>query len=879
MATTLIDQEVYWYPRGGVWVRVLERKRLFGRETAKVLVEGRDQVLTVSAEALQAEPQVGLQDVLTTVAGARIWHALGSDLFLAPLVSKVLPLPHQFRVLRRVMGGFPVRMMLADEVGMGKTIEAGLVLKEMKLRGMIERVLILAPKSLMLQWIAEMDTLFDEDFELVLPGDWNAGVTTRSHNEWKRYDQVITSMDSVKPKSDHRGWSDEKIARYNLERFHDLVHAGWDLVIIDEAHKVAGASEDVARHELARELSKAAPHLLLLTATPHSGKSDAFRRLLSLLDPATFEAGAPLTRTYVEPIVVRTEKRTATDADGKPLFAPRQTKLVEVPLDQKHALQQALYEAVSEYVIEGYNRAERTGDKGYRLLLILIQRLVSSSTRAVRRFLERRLEVLDGIVNQAEGFDDAELEEAVQAALFKHDRTREREEMDEVRRLLSLAQQVEQAGPDARTEALLDHMIQIAREDGEPSKKYLVFTEFTATQDMLQEFLEQRGYTVATLNGTMDLEERKAAQEAFRADAQLLISTDAGGEGLNMQFAHVVFNYDLPWAPMRVEQRIGRVDRIGQKRPVKAINLVLENSVEARVYEVWQEKLATILEEYGVDKTGDILDSGEADVQFERLARTALLNPDALEHEFDRMVTEIRRIADEGQRTKALYSNDLDAADRIPTVPLRSWLDTLMGADQGSLFVDEVDLSEVVVQHINELRSLFAEGKPVPILNGQGLGFDLDGWFGIWRIGIADGAWRQQRVFATFTADDGTSYGKSAQRLWDEISTRQLQLSLNGTTTDYVIDVLRSAAEEASESIFESVVTKTQERTERRLRALDVSYLARRGALSKIGLPAVREARRRELEAEYERKKGDFTLAAEALPDLDCLFLARISAR
>ena len=879
MATAVIDKEVYWYPRGGVWVRVLECKQLFGRDMAKVLVEGSDQVLTVSTDVLQDKPQVTLQDILSTVAGARIWHALSSDFFLAPLVSKVLPLPHQFRVLRRVMSRFPVRMMLADEVGMGKTIEAGLVLKEMKLRGMIERILVLAPKSLMLQWIAEMKALFDEEFELVLPGDWNASVTTRSHNEWKRYNQVVTSIDSVKPKSDHRGWSQEKVARYNLERYHDLVHAGWDLVIIDEAHKVAGASEDVARHELARELSKASPHMLLLTATPHSGKSDAFRRLLSLLDPATFEAGAPLTRTYVEPIVVRTEKRTATDADGKPLFAPRQTKLVKVALEQKHSLQQSLYEVVSQYVTEGYNRAERTGDKGYRLLLILIQRLVSSSTRAVRRFLERRLEVLDGLVNEAEAFDDVELEEAVQMALFRQDRTRELEEMDEVRRLLGVAQQVEQAGPDARAESLLDHMIEIAREDGEPSKKYLVFTEFTATQEMLQEFLEQRGYTVSTLNGTMDLEERKAAQEAFRDDAQILISTDAGGEGLNMQFAHVVFNYDLPWAPMRVEQRIGRVDRIGQKRPVKAFNLVLENSVEARVYEVWQEKLATILEDYGVDKTGDILDSGEADLQFERLARTALLNPDALEHEFDKMITEIRRIADEGTRTKELYSKELEAADRIPTVPLRSWLDTLRGEDQGSLFVDEVDLSEVLVQNINELRSLFADGKSVPVLSGQGLGFDLDGWFSIWRIGIADGAWRQQRVFSIFTTEDGTAYGKSAQRLWDEISTRQLQISLNGTTTDYTTDTLRLAAEEASEAIFESVVAKTKERAKRRLRALDVSYLARRGALSKIGLPAVREARRRELEDEYNRKKGEFTLAAEALPDLDCLFLARISAR
>jgi SNF2 family DNA or RNA helicase len=505
---------------------------------------------------LQTGRTFDIQAALATVAGARTWSALGSDLFLAPLVSEVIPLPHQYRVLRSAMAGFPVRMMLADEVGMGKTIEAGLLLKELKLRGMIERILVLAPKSLLLQWIVEMDNLFNEPFELVLPGDWSAAVGLRGENAWKRHPQIVTSVDSVKPKEAQRGWSLEKIARYNLERFNDIVGAGWDLVIIDESHKIAGASDDVSRYELAKELAKASPHLLLLTATPHSGKSDAFRRLLALIDPGVFTDGVTLTRELTTTVVIRTEKRTALDADSKPLFAPRSTRLLKVPFGPRHDAQQTLYEEVSSYVREGYKAAERDGDRGSHLLLILIQRLVSSSTRAVRHFLEQRLQkLLEGsTTEESDGTDrlpdDADLDELAQTALFSEP-SNERERQD-VEKLLALAIRVENEGPDARAEALYEQMKQIALAEEMPSTKFLVFTEFRATQTMLKEFLEQRGYPVTILNGTMEISERRAALDTFRQEAQILVSTDAGGEGLNMQFAHVVFNYDLPWNPMRV---------------------------------------------------------------------------------------------------------------------------------------------------------------------------------------------------------------------------------------------------------------------------------------------------------------------------------------
>lgn len=906
---------IMWCPILHAWVRVLEMRELFGETTALVLPEGGTQVHTVAAGDLLPECPFDLPDALSTVASARIWHALGSDLFFAPLLSRVIPLPHQFRVLRQTMASFPVRKLLADEVGLGKTIEAGLVLKELKLRGMVERVLVLAPKSLQLQWIAEMERHFDEVFDLVEPGAWGLGATLRGDNPWKRYTHVVTSFDAVKPKESQKGWSTEKIERFNLDRFHDLVGAGWDLVIIDESHKVAGASDDVARFELAKGVAGSSPHLLLLSATPHSGKSDAFRRLLSLLDPPSFPIGVAMTREAVAPFVIRTEKRSATDADGKPLFMPRITRLITVPFRERHALQQRLYEDVSEYVIEGYNQTQYAGTKGSRLLLILIQRLMSSSTHAILNFLERRLTVLTAAKSgdRHEFFDtsaenserllenssqspfftddavdiDEDAETAEQLALFST--PVDTREAADVQRLLELALQVQQTGPDARAEALYDLMISLIQEDSEPSKKFLVFTEFTGTQQMLKEFLEQRGMTVATLNGSMDLEERKAAQEAFRGPAQVLVSTDAGGEGLNLQFAHVVFNYDLPWNPMRVEQRIGRVDRIGQPREVKAFNLVLENSVEARIYEVLQQKLETILQEFGVDKTGDVLDSREAGVQFTNLARTALLRPEVFDSEFERVLVEIRTAAQESQRVKSLYTGKVEDADRQQTVPLRAWLATLTGSARFQR-APSSDIIEII-SHLDEkdghagsvrsqlLRPYFAPGTPVPSMRVDGLGFAVDGWFALWKVGIAEGLWRHQHVFATFLTDGGDAYATTAQRIWDALATRSAEISHIGEYETYDFPAMETYAQSEAGGLYERVLAGAKDRSRRRKIALDVSYLARRSALAQIGIDNIREARRRELEVEFRRNKEQIEMATRALPNLQCLFLAKVDVR
>ena len=213
--------------------------------------------------------------------------------------------------------------------------------------------------------------------------------------------------------------------------------------------------------------------------------------------------------------------------------------------------------------------------------------------------------------------------------------------------------------------------------------KYLIFTEFVPTQTMLRDFLEQHGFSVVCLNGSMDLEERRRVQRQFAEKARILVSTDAGGEGLNLQFAHIVVNYDLPWNPMRIEQRIGRVDRIGQKLPVKAFNLIFEDSVELRVQEVLEEKLATILDEFGVDKTQDVLDSAESGAVFERLYAQAILNPGDIEKNIDRLMHEVREQAQQEIAGRSFYGEtvlDPTLAQQLSSHPLPFWVERMATA-------------------------------------------------------------------------------------------------------------------------------------------------------------------------------------------------------
>ena len=267
-----------------------------------------------------------------------------------------------------------------------------------------------------------MRTHFNETFQLILGEDIktlkritpsktidNTELVEKSEashsdtNPWSLFDQVIVSLDSVKPIDKRKGWSREKIKAYNSERFEDLITAGWDLIIVDESHRLGGSTDQVARFKLGKGLAEAAPYLLLLSATPHQGKTEDFHRLMTLLDSDDFPDVESITKDKVAPYTIRTEKRNAIDPDGNPLFKPRVTKMVPVSWESRHQSQQSLYKAVTDYVREGYNQAIKEKKHHVGFLMILLQRLVVSSTNAIKTTLERRLNVLQ---NQTQILDD-----------------------------------------------------------------------------------------------------------------------------------------------------------------------------------------------------------------------------------------------------------------------------------------------------------------------------------------------------------------------------------------------------------------------------------------------------------------------------------------
>lgn len=810
--------------------KVIEAQTLWGETTCRVWLPGRDSVVRIPASRLKSLESLGTgspDNIAYITAAARVADALTQDVLLAPIEASVIPLPHQIRALSRAISSDRVRYLLADEVGLGKTIEAGLILRELKLRGLVKRTLVVAPKGLVSQWVAEMRLHFNESFHLILSEDMAAlrrissaksevrgAIETETHNApstthpaspnpFGLLNQVVVSMDSVKPAAGSGGAA----AR---ERFEDLISAGWDLVIVDEAHRLGGSTDQVARFKLGQGLAEAAPYFLMLSATPHQGKTDAFHRLVSLIDPEEFPDVGSVTCERVQPHVIRTEKRRAIDADGKPLFKPRRTQLGPVSWEERHRNQQHLYEAVTEYVREGYNQAMREKRSYIGFLMILMQRLVVSSTSAIKATLARRLAVMsneDSVMSQQLLFDDPLITQS--SSLITDDfydldgqeqidmllRTRLKalkNERAEVKLLLEAAARCEQIGPDAKAEALLDWLYRLQSEESDPELKALVFTEFVPTQEMLRRFLTERGFSVVCLNGSMDMEERKRVQEAFAKDVRILISTDAGGEGLNLQFCHVVINYDIPWNPMRLEQRIGRVDRIGQAHTVRAVNFVFEDSVEHRVREVLEQKLAVIFEEFGIDKTGDVLDSAQAGHMFDEMYVEALLNPEKVENSVASVIARLQEQAREARTIASVLgaTEELEPgeAQRLLTHPLPAWIETMTvswlrsrsdelrglrtesgkkkpGAEiigrvgkytlwqltwpDGHVSEGAFTQSSLLSPHHSNLgldepriRALamrlprFAPGQPVPIVSIPGLSPDIIGFWSLWQISI-----------------------------------------------------------------------------------------------------------------------------------------------
>ncbi len=873
-----------WYhsPDHGQLCQVIETQTLWGETTCRVWLPGSDSVVRIPAANLKPleDTATGTPAGITYVAAAaRVADALTQDVLLAPIESSVIPLPHQIRALSRAISNDRIRYLLADEVGLGKTIEAGLIMRELKLRGLVARTLVVAPKGLLTQWVAEMQTHFGEDFRLLIPGDFSAyRRIAREENMWQSHDQVICSMDSVKPMDKRRGWSQGQIAEYNRERFEDLIAAGWDLVIVDEAHRLGGSTDQVARFKLGQGLAEAAPYFLMLSATPHQGKTDAFHRLVSLIDSQAFLDVGSVTRDRVQPYVIRTEKRQAMK--------------------------------------------EKRSYIGF--LMILMQRLVVSSTAAISTTLERRLEVLETPREQLTLFPDYSEEDWVDLdgqeqieTLLKTRLNAMKNESAEVKLLLKAARRCEQSGPDAKAESLLDWIYRLQQEEGDPDLKVLVFTEFVSTQGMLKQFLSDRGFSVVCLNGSMNMNDRKRVQESFAEDTRVLISTDAGGEGLNLQFCHVVINYDIPWNPMRLEQRIGRVDRIGQGHVVRAVNFVFDSSVEHRVREVLEEKLAIILDEFGIDKTGDVLDSAQAGQIFDDLYVESILHPETVESSVDTVVTRIHNQAKEAQKSSSVLGavEELEPgeAQRLMAHPLPHWVESMTVSylqanngraekkrrmwdlewPDGEVFsnivftgkdADDIPTARHLTLEDSRVRGLVmslprvAKGQPIPSIVIPGVADEVTGFWSLWGITIHNDDWNQRRILTVFLHDDGRVLVPTARHIWNQLLTvsPKIQGHLAGDPAHDAFDRVKEVAEKQGKIIYDEVAQTHRERLTRERDKGAYAFAARRRSVERIGLPQVRDHRLAILDREEREWFAQLERRAQIIPEMVPLLLIRL---
>ena len=915
-----------WHDRHAAPCRVVDREEIWGEVAYRVWLPDKDAVVRARARDLSAldAVQPTVDHILHTAAAAKLLDALEDNLLLAPIQSSVVPLPHQLYALNRAVSRDRIRYLLADEVGLGKTIEAGLILRELKLRGMAKRILVVAPKGLVRQWQAEMRLHFGEQFQFIEPAALSAFRQWRSDEEnlWRMHDQVICSLDSVKPLESRRGWSLEQLSTYNRERFEDLISASWDLVIIDEAHRMGGSTDQVARYKLGAALAEAAPYLLLLSATPHQGKTDQFHRLMQLLDRDSFPDESSISSDRVRPFVVRTEKRISIDAEGKPLFKPRITRLHPVAWQDRHAAQQKLYEAVTDYVRHGYNQAMAAKQRHIGFLMILMQRLVTSSTAAIRTTLEKRQALLDQPQLQPSLFETAEVDEwaeldgQTQVDLAVQTRGWEMEKA-EVDTLLELARSTEAQGTDAKAEALLEMIYKLQQEENDPELKVLVFTEFVPSQEMLAKFLESRGFSVATLNGSMDLDARSRAQQVFSDDVRILISTDAGGEGLNLQFCHIIVNFDMPWNPMRVEQRIGRVDRIGQPHVVRAVNFVLEDTVEHRVREVLESKLAVIAEEFGVDKAADVMDSVEVEPLFDELFVQGLQNPNAIESECDAVVLQLRTKIAESRKSSELLSDghelDADAARKWRDHPAQFWLERAIttglparggdavkeanawrvrwadGSESAKVCFDArtaQDRPEIewVTLEDPRARAVISDlarcvpGQPLPTVRIAGLPDSVQGVWSLWEISLSADDFSRKRFLSVFVNDEGRTFLPTAKKIWDLLLTEQIERigTIAERIADRWFDQSRNAALTQGERIFTDLAeehrTQIQEERERAQYAYDARYQA----IGRIGLQTVRDYRRKHLQADHDARLAQLNAAEAYTPDLNAVLMLRV---
>ncbi len=611
---TVVD--LRWHGTGAV---ELFYQRLDGRTGAQLLYRADEAKLEIveTGRAWDFQADGALLRLASEAYRIRLAHLF--DPVLAVHTSLIEPLPHQITaVYQEMLTRQPLRYLLADDPGAGKTIMAGLLIKELMLRGDVRRCLICAPGNLCEQWQDELWYKFQLPFEILTRATVE---TSYTGNPFAEKDLLIIRLDQVS--------RDETLQA-------KLRATEWDLVVSDEAHKMSasffgGEVKETKRYKLGKLLSGITRHFLLMTATPHNGKEEDFQLFLALLDADRFEGRFRdgVHTVDVSDLMRRMVKEKLLKFDGRPLFPERRAYTVDYRLSEAEA---QLYDAVTEYVRQEFNRADQLDNSGRKgtvgFALTILQRRLASSPEAIYQSLRRRRERLEKrlhdekrlkrgmelstqadelwldeeMLEELEDAPDAEVEQIEEAVVDSATAARTIAELEAeieiLRRLEQMALAVRRSGTDRKWEEL-SSLMQTSEEMFDPRQgrhKLVIFTEHRDTLNYLWERIRTllgREEAIVQMHGGMTREERRAVEERFRNDPEVvvLVATDAAGEGINLQRAHLMVNYDLPWNPNRLEQRFGRIHRIGQTEVCHLWNLVAGETREGHVYRRLLDKL------------------------------------------------------------------------------------------------------------------------------------------------------------------------------------------------------------------------------------------------------------------------------------------------
>ena len=590
----------------------------------------------------------------------RLQHAYLFNPIFATETSLIDPLPHQFiAVYEHLLKHVPLRFLLADDAGAGKTIMTGLYIQEALLRQQVKRVLIVPPAGLIGNWERELRVCFRLQFRILSSAD--AADTNPFTDPEDRL--AIISLDTLRQ---------ERMQNYLFEA------QPYDLVVFDEAHKLSaryepdGAVDKSKRYELAEQIAAQQRNLLLLTATPHMGKDDAYYFLWRLLLPehlAAQKAFARLTDQEKSKHLLRRMKEEMVTFDEKPIYPPRLSRTIAYPLKQGEVSEQSLYDAVTAYCEKYFDLAGQYNRSAAKMAMMVLQRRLASSTFALLQSLIRRAEKLqitlrslqDGKLSTeglertqvklsdvdireektgdeeefVEGKEEAEkVDEDLERATASRSIAELETEISHVQNLVELAWKVYNLKAESKFEKLWEALQEYQ------DTKVLIFTEHRDTMTFIIERLEALGFTdkVAQIHGGMKYSEREEQVEFFRDPngAQYLVATDAAGEGINLQFCWLMVNYDIPWNPARLEQRMGRIHRYKQTRKVILLNLVAEDTREGRVLKVLLEKMQKMREELNDDKVFDVIGQ-----QFSQISLKELITKAVTENQTDASIQTI----------------------------------------------------------------------------------------------------------------------------------------------------------------------------------------------------------------------------------------------